>query len=444
MNKRIVIVLTLALAMLMVLTGCNKSNESSGTVTIEGDLGDYIESIQYKDLPYYTEEAEVTDEELQSQIDLMLQYASTVDNVTEGVVEDGDTINVAFVGKIDGEEFEGGSSESFDITVGVTSMIDGFVEGLIGKNVGETVTLDLVFPEDYHNEEVKGKPVVFDVTINSKRITTTPELTDDFVKEYYDADSIDAFKTKVREDMLKSKEDTLNSTIKNNLWTIIQQETVVKDYPEEIWTAAEAQVAGIEEEYQNQATMYGMEWTEFLETMMQTNEDGFKEMMDGYIKNIALGNLITQYIAKEEGVSFTDKEFKDELNSILEGNGLTEESFEGYYNMTIEEYAEQNGWRENFLLEKVLDKILELGKEVSKEEFDAFVSEKLGTKEEAVAAEPIPESEEEAEAEIEEGIEEIEEGEEASDYEHAEEGEEASEEEIVVLDAAEAEESSDD
>lgn len=373
MKKRLILILAAAMAFGILLTGC-KNGTAVDTAT-DYNIDDFIKVGEYKELPYYTPQVEVTDEDLQSEIDMILSYATETELVTEGVVEDGDTINVAFEGKIDGETFEGGSSESYDITVGTTSMIEGFVEGLIGKNIGETVTLDLKFPADYHATDLAGKDVVFTVTINNKRISTTPELTDEFVKKYYEYDTVEAFKEHLKEDILTSKVTSEESSIKNQLWTIILEESELLDHPASELEAAEAQILEIEEQYKTQAENYGMEWTDFLSAFYATDEAGFAEMMNEYRDNIIKNKMVSKYIAQKENITFSEKDYEEELNKILERNGLTEETFKSYYNQTIKEYADENGWRDEILSEKVMDKVKEMGKEVSKEEYDAYINE---------------------------------------------------------------------
>ena len=109
--------------------------------------------------------------------------SETNQTLTEGTVEDGDTVNIDYVGKLDGEEFDGGSAEGYDLEIGSCTFIDGFEDGLIGHEIGEKVTLDLTFPDPYpNNPDLAGKPVVFDVTINAIKESQTPELNDEFVE----------------------------------------------------------------------------------------------------------------------------------------------------------------------------------------------------------------------------------------------------------------------
>ena len=336
------------------------------------DLSKYIELGEYKDLPYYTPEVEVTEDEIQYEIDSMLEYSSVTNAVKEGVVEDGDNINIAFVGKIDGEEFDGGTSESFDLTVGETSMIEGFVEGLIGKAIGETVSLDLAFPEDYGVEELNGQPVVFDITINHKNVTTVPELTDDFVKENTEFETVDELKEDIRAYILETKEQEATSEIKSALWEKITNDSNVLQEPEKEKNALVEEADLIEEDYKAQAESYGMEWADFLSMFMGMDEDGFQQSKDNFVEATLKDELITYGIARKENVQFAEKDFEAELAKLLEESYYTEETFQQDYGMTIKEYALANGWKYSMLKDKVMDKIMSYGKEVSQEEFDNF------------------------------------------------------------------------
>ena len=374
-KKTGIIILIFALVAAM-LTGCGSKEKE--TVPYDYDLNEYVEVVDYHNMPYRVKTAEVTDEDVENEIKSRLEYAATVVNSTEGVVEDGDTINIAFAGRIDGELFEGGSSESYDLTVGTTSMIDGFVEGLVGKKVGETVTLDLQFPEEYHSAEVAGKPVVFEVTINSKRIVSTPEFNDEFVQNNSEFQTVDEYRANVKETLIKSAQERLDAQVKDSLWEVIIAKSEALKYPDAEMTEANGFADAMEADYKNQASLYGMEWTDFLSTFMGTDESGFAEMKDEYAKSLVLSEMVMYKIARAENVQVTQKEFEDKAKEILASSNFTEESFEATYGMSIVEYAEQNGWKESFLLEKIMDKVIEYGREVSDEEFTEYVNTELG------------------------------------------------------------------
>lgn len=427
-RKAGIIAITVILVMSL-FTGCGNKVEEE--VPYNYDLSEYVEVADYKDMPYMNVAAEVTDEEVEDAIQNELQYAASVVNATEGVVEDGDTINIAFAGRIDGELFDGGSSESYDLTVGTTSMIDGFVEGLIGKNVGETVTLDLMFPEDYRNSEVAGKPVTFDITINSKRIVSVPELTDEFVQANSEFQTVDEYRVGMKEILLKQKQDSLDSNVKDSLWQVIMTGSSAVKYPEIEMADANQAADDMETEYKAQATLYGWEWSDYLNTFMGTDEDGFTELKKEYAESLVLSNMVMYKLARDENITVSNKEFEDRAKEILKDSGFTEESFQSSYGMTIMEYAEQNGWRDSFLLDKVLDKVIEYGHEVSEDEFNDYVKSALGTDEESESSE---------DSESEEG----EDSEESDDASQEETSDEATEDTSEETSDATSEDGSDD
>ena len=189
------------------------------TVPYDYELENYIKVGDYKELPYYKETAEVSDEDVDTEIKSRLEKAAKSEQVKEGTVTEGDSVNIAYVGKIDGEEFEGGKSDSYDLEIGSGTFIDGFESGLTGHSIGETVVLNLRFPEDYHNADVAGKPVEFTVTINYKTVKETPELDEGFVKDNTKTGSktVDAYKKEVKEELLKKKQDSIDNAMKDEL-----------------------------------------------------------------------------------------------------------------------------------------------------------------------------------------------------------------------------------
>ena len=209
MKKQRTGAVVLAGVMLLGLTGCGAVNDKAKAYSKYVELGDY------KGIEYTREVAEVTDTQIQSQVDSLLSSLTETTEVTDRPIEEGDTANIDFVGTMNGEEFDGGSGEGFDLEIGSDSFIDGFEDGLIGHSVGEKVSLDLTFPENYQSEDLAGKDVNFAVTINSISVKTTPELTDEVVKENTDYDTVDAYKDSVRKDLEKQAEEDADSQVEN-------------------------------------------------------------------------------------------------------------------------------------------------------------------------------------------------------------------------------------
>ena len=146
------------------------------------NVADYVTLGEYKGIEVSVDAPVVTDEYLDSYIDYVLQSNMVTTEITDRPVEEGDIVNIDYEGKIDGVAFDGGTAQGYDLTIGSGTFIDGFEDGLIGAETGETVDVNVTFPENYQGEEVAGKDAVFTVTVNSISVETLPELTDEFVQ----------------------------------------------------------------------------------------------------------------------------------------------------------------------------------------------------------------------------------------------------------------------
>ena len=380
MNKKlligsgVVVAIVAVIAIILVFVNNKQSKEYNY------DLSKYVKVGNYKGLEYTSQKASVTDEEVDVEIQRRLQKAAKTENSKTGKVENGDTINISFVGKIDGKEFEGGSSESTDITVGTTQMIDGFVEGLIGKNVGESVTLNLKFPDDYGKTDLQGKAVEFKVTINSKKKISVPKLNTEFVKKNSKYKTVKEYKEGVKKELLNQKQKSIDSTVKQELWSRIINKSKAKKYPEKELNEAMSQANKLEESYKAQAQNYGMEWETYLKTVMRTDKKGFEKLKQEYAKNIVFNRMVMYSIARSENISLSNREYKKEILKILEDNGYDEESFKNAFGKDIETYADEQNWRQKILFDKVLDKVMKDGKKVSQKEYQKIVAEEQAKK----------------------------------------------------------------
>jgi trigger factor len=380
MNKKlligsgVVVAIVAVIAIILVFVNNKQSKEYNY------DLSKYVKVGNYKGLEYASQKASVTDEEVDAEIQRRLQKAAKTENSKTGKVENGDTINISFVGKIDGKEFEGGSSESTDITVGTTQMIDGFVEGLIGKNVGESVTLNLKFPDDYGKTDLQGKAVEFKVTINSKKKISVPKLNTEFVKKNSKFTTVKEYKEGVKKELLNQKQKSIDSTVKQELWSRIIDKSKAKKYPEKELNEAMSQANKLEESYKAQAQNYGMEWETYLKTVMRTDKKGFEKLKQEYAKNIVFNRMVMYSIARSENISLSNREYKKEILKILEDNGYDEESFKKAFGKDIETYADEQNWRQKILFDKVLDKVMKDGKKVSQKEYQKIVAEEQAKK----------------------------------------------------------------
>ena len=347
------LIVALCFMLTFAMTGCGEKEPYEGL-----DFSQYVKIGEYKGLEYDKIKVKVSDSEFEAEILNRLEAAAETKTIEEGTVEDGDTINVAFEGKIDGETFEGGSSDSYDITVGTTAMIDGFVEGLIGKEIGETVELDLKFPEDYGKEELNGKDVVFTVTINSEKVQVVPEYDLDFVKANSEYDTLEDYEASVEASLKATKEAEEESEVKSSLWEQIVVASEIIQYPAE----KDELITSTMDTFKQTAKDNDLEWDAYLEELGYTEEE-LTTQITSYAETKVFQEMIVYSIAKDEGLSVTTDEYETYMDTMLEQSGLDAETFESYYGMTIEEYCEQEGLRSSMLLNKVMDKVIEYAEE---------------------------------------------------------------------------------
>jgi trigger factor len=356
MKKALALFLILALGSAMILTGC-------GSEPYDYDLTKYIKVGEYKGLEYENpDKIKVSDKEIKEAIKEDLEEAKALEDVEDGKVHDGDTVNIDYTGKVDGEEFEGGSAEGSTLEIGSGTMIDGFEDGLVGAKVGETVTLELTFPDPYdNNEDLSGKDVVFEVTVNSAQEYVTP-TEEEYVEQSSEYDSVSDYEKAVKNEIYQSKEDEQQSEIETYLWGLITDSSEVIEYPEKELDEYKTKQKEYVETY---AKNNSMEYTDVIESTYGMTEEEFDEELDSAAKTNAKEQMIVYYIARQEGLEVTNSEYKDFVAAQLESIGYTAKEFEDYTGSSYEEYVGGEEYIKFYMLyEKVMDLVVENAKGV--------------------------------------------------------------------------------
>lgn len=349
MKKKIIFAAAL-IGMTIVFSACG-SNEKY--TTIDASLESKItELAQYKGLSYAPAQVTVTDEEVEEEMEMELSWYGAYEKIPDKTVaEEGDTVNIAFQGTINGEEFEGGTSEGYDLTLGDGEMIEGFEEAIIGKNVGDTVTVDLVFPEDYYDESAAGQNVTFEITLNQIEEYVEPELTDEFVKENLEYENIEAFREATRNSLVESGMEEAREEAQSELIEEIMDNSTFEMVEDEVAAYREEMIA----EYEAYAEMYGMAYGDFLEMFMGTTEEAFAEDSKGMAENSIKNILIYQAIIDKEDLGITEKEYKK----------AAKEMAEEYEYGSVEEFEADNDKMSivsDMLYDKVMNFIIENAK----------------------------------------------------------------------------------
>ena len=288
---------------------------------------DYVELGEYKGLTVEVSPTTVTDEEVLKQIRANAG-SDSLEEVTEGTVEEGDTANIDYEGKLDGEAFDGGTAKDTDLEIGSGTFIPGFEDGLIGVKIGDTVDLPLTFPENY-TEELAGKDVVFTVTVNS--VKRMPELTDDLVNQITDGEytDVDSYKESVRKDLEDAKVASRPSEINNSLLTQIAATSTIKEYPQELVDYA---ANNMKNYYKQQAESSNMEFADFLSTYFSMDEDTFNEQVELVVKQNLRAELYLKAIAEAEDIELTDEEYEAKCEEFAENYGYDSvEKFKAAY-----------------------------------------------------------------------------------------------------------------
>lgn len=321
------------------LVGCGGGDEINAL--------EYIELGQYTNLPVTKMDTTVTDEDVDAQLETLVGSMSTMEKIEDrDIVQVDDFANIDYEGSIDGVTFEGGTAEGYDLQIGSRTFIDGFEEALIGAKVGDTLDVEVTFPEEYHKEELAGKPAVFKVTINYLSKEIIPELTDEFVKEQTQGqyNTVDEVREFIRDQMTTTFESYANSAVYTSLLTqAIENATIIKDIPEDYLNARKE---GMIRTAKSNAEAYGVSFETYLDTYMGMDEDTFYETVDGAVEDIAKQSLVVAAIAETEKLSVSDEEFDARVEEMLEEYGYSGKD-------TLFESITEEDLRETMLTEKV-------------------------------------------------------------------------------------------
>lgn len=362
MKKTKLCVAAALLAMTVAAAGCGKKDSAEETTTAAESTAETVSaddpeiqalestekptapdvadmgSITFPELSSITVSATpaetVTDEDLESQINYLL--SQNMEEVSEKAKQ-GDTVNIDYVGTIDGEEFDGGSAEGYDLELGSGSFIDNFEDQLVGYGAGDKVTVKVSFPDDYSQESLQGKAAEFAVTVNS--VKRAPELTDAWVQSYENtkADTVEAFREEQRALMQANYDNYYHSEVQQKaLEALVEASDItlsdaMKQYGEDFVIYSNVQ----------QVQNYGMSLADLINMYSMTVSE-FKEEMASEGESYAEQYFVVKKLAADQGITATD-EVMDALAknlSDLSGEEYTKESLiESYGQETVESEA---------------------------------------------------------------------------------------------------------
>ena len=252
----------------------------------EVTLGDY------KGVEVTARPVEVTDDEVQAEIDKEREKNSRVTDVDDRGVEKGDLIKLDFDGSVDGEPFEGGKAENYDLTVGSGSFIPGFEDQLIGAKIGQELDVNVTFPEDYHAENLRGKAAVFKCKVNEIKVKELPEADDEFAQEVSDFDTLEEYKADIRKNLTERKEREAKIV-----------ENAEMDIPEPM---VNGQVTNMLQDFARRMQSQGLTMEQYFQFTGMDEAKVREQMRPEALKRIQ-NSLVLEAVAKAENIEISDE-----------------------------------------------------------------------------------------------------------------------------------------
>lgn len=327
--------------------------DATVTVEPEVELGDY------KGLEIEKQDADLTDEEVDEAINQQLNQLSEMVVKEDGAVEEGDTVNIDFDGYVDGEQFEGGQADSYDLEIGSGSFIPGFEEQLVGVKAGEEKDVNVTFPEEYHAEELSGKEATFKTKVNEIKYKEVPELDDEIANELdSDAETVDQYKENLRKRLAEQKQTEAENVQKEEAIQKASDNAKI-DIPEAM---VNTELDRMLQEFGQRMQQQGLS----LETYFQISgqdESQLREQMKDDAEARVCTNLTLTAIADKEDIEVSEEDIDKELEKMSE-----------QFNISVEDIKNTLGntdiVKNDVRIQKVIDLLVDEAKLVEPSEDD--------------------------------------------------------------------------
>ena len=291
--------------------------------TVEVFVRPDVELGQYTHLGIEKKVEEVTDDDVMADIERARDRAARYVEVTDREAKLDDQANIDYQGLLDGVPFEGGTAQGHELVLGSGAFIPGFEDQVVGMKIGEEKDINVTFPENYHSEELAGKPVVFKVKLNSLREKEVPELDDEFVKDVSEtANTVDEYKKEIREKLEKQAEERADAAFESEIIETVSDNAKI-DIPKAM---VEEQIDNMLRDMELRMMYQGLRMQDFLKYSGQTMEqlrDTYRQQAEDRVKT----QLTLEAITKAEGIEPTDEEIDKELSRFAEQGKKTLEEF---------------------------------------------------------------------------------------------------------------------
>lgn len=318
----------------------------------EVDVRPEVELGDYSNLEAEVNKYEVSEDDIKRVIDKELDQNSRIISVEDRAVKDGDIVNIDFVGKLDGEEFPGGDAEGYELVIGSGAFIPGFEEQIIGKEIGQEFDVDVVFPEEYHDESLSGKNVIFEVKLNGIQEKELPELDDEFVKDISEFDTLEEYKNNVKMDLEEELKRQADVERENKAVEALMDVMTV-DIPESMIDME------VDREYQNflyRVQGMGITLDQYFAIANSDEEKTREELRPASEKKLRGELALDEFIVKEN-IEASEEEIDKEISELAEQYELKDvDSFKE----TLKESGDLDFITDTVKRRKALEKLVEM------------------------------------------------------------------------------------
>lgn len=348
--KKKIITLVMAAAMLC-MAACGKS-ESEMQYLKDFKAEKYVTLGEYKGVEVAVEEPGVTEEELDSYIDYVLMNSPVTTPVTDRAVQSGDIANIDYVGKLDGVAFEGGTAQGYDLAIGSGTFIEGFEDGVIGMEIGETKDVEATFPDPYtNNPDLAGKVAVFTVTVNSISSQEIPELTDEYVESLGSENytNVEEYRAYLKDLMLEQDKQSYEAEKQSLALEAVEAATEFKKVPSGM---VDRMNETLTKNITSYAQAYGYEIGDYVAACYGGTAEDYEATLRQQSELMAQRYVMLQAIADKEGIEITDEELDAAIEEEVAAYGYT----------SVDEYKEAidvEAFREYLMTQEVMEMLAE-------------------------------------------------------------------------------------
>lgn len=324
-------------------------------------LGDYSELI-IEDIS-----SEVTDEDIDAELSRQQEENARLIPVEDGEAKMGDTVNIDFDGFLDGERFEGGKAEDYDLELGSKTFIEGFEEQVVGHKAGDKFDVNVTFPEDYQAKEFQGKEAKFEVEINSITTKELPELDDEFAMDISEFETLDELKADLREKLKEDKENFATNMKQNQAIDALVKASEVSAPESLVKQEIDVEMQNLDQRLQQM----GIGLAQYIE-MTQMDINQVREQYRAQAEDRVKANLVIDEVALKEGFDVTDEEIEEEINESAKMYGVDDiDKFKEIFRKNVSE----DTIKENIKRRKAVELLVKNAKALPHEEYHKAVGD---------------------------------------------------------------------